>query len=141
MKTSSASPWLREEAISIVSREDAFAYFVILVCGIMLRIDHLGVTSIVRALALRPEVYDALMHFCHATSWDLTIIRHCWWETIAKCMPLYRECGMYILLADGVKQAKEGRRIPGVKRLHQESETQSKAEYTSSVICLAVSEC
>ena len=112
-----------------ISREDAFAYFVILVCGIMLRIDHLGVTSIVRALALRPGVYDALIHFCHATSWDLTIIRHCWWETIAKCMPLYQECGMYILLADGVKQAKEGRRIPGVKRLHQESETQSKAEY------------
>ena len=114
---------------SHISREDAFAYFVILVCGIMLRIDHLGVTSIVRALALRPGVYDALIHFCHATSWDLTIIRHCWWETIAKCMPLYQECGMYILLADGVKQAKEGRRIPGVKRLHQESETQSKAEY------------
>ena len=114
---------------SVIRGDKAFACFIILVCGIMLRTDYLGITSIVRALALRPEVYNALVHFCHASSWDLTLIRHCWWETIAKCMPLYQECGMYIFIADGVKQAKEGRRIPGVKRLHQESETQSKAEY------------
>jgi hypothetical protein len=39
------------------------------------------------------------------------------------------ENGMPILIGDGVKQSKEGRKMPGVKRLHQESENSSKAEY------------
>ena len=36
---------------------------------------------------------------------------------------------MPILIGDGVKQSKEGRKMPGVKRLHQESENSAKAEY------------
>ena len=36
---------------------------------------------------------------------------------------------MPILIGDGVKQSKEGRKMPGVKRLHQESENSGKAEY------------
>ncbi|SCW87267.1 hypothetical protein SAMN04487970_10884 [Paenibacillus tianmuensis] len=34
-----------------------------------------------------------------------------------------------VLVGDGMKQAKEGRRMPGVKKLHQESENSSKGEY------------
>ena len=34
-----------------------------------------------------------------------------------------------ILVGDGVKQCKEGLYMPGVKKLHQESEDSSKAEY------------
>ena len=36
---------------------------------------------------------------------------------------------MPILIGDGVKQSKEGKKMPGVKRLHQESENSSKSEY------------
>jgi hypothetical protein len=36
---------------------------------------------------------------------------------------------MPILIGDGVKQSKEGRKMPGVKRLHQESENSAQAEY------------
>ena len=43
---------------SVIRGDKAFACFIILVCGIMLRTDYLGITSIVRALALRPEVYN-----------------------------------------------------------------------------------
>jgi hypothetical protein len=32
-------------------------------------------------------------------------------------------------VGDGMKQAKEGRRMPGLKKLHQESENSSKGEY------------
>jgi hypothetical protein len=39
------------------------------------------------------------------------------------------ENGMPVLIGDGVKQSKEGRKMPGVKRLHQESENSGKAEY------------
>lgn len=37
--------------------------------------------------------------------------------------------GMVVLVGDGMKQAKEARRMPGVKKLHQESENSSKADY------------
>ena len=42
---------------------------------------------------------------------------------------LLTENGMPILIGDGVKQSKEGKKMPGVKRLHQESENSSKSEY------------
>jgi len=35
---------------------------------------------------------------------------------------------MIILVGDGVKQAKESRKMPGIKKLHQESENSSKNE-------------
>ena len=44
-------------------------------------------------------------------------------------IPLYKERGLHILIGDGVKQSKEGRRIPGVKKLFQESENSAKPEY------------
>ena len=43
--------------------------------------------------------------------------------------PLYRVQDAVVLIGDGVKQAKEGRHMPGVKRLHQKSENTSKAAY------------
>ena len=43
--------------------------------------------------------------------------------------PLYREGGFHVLVGDGVKQSKEGRRMPGVKKLFQESENSAKPEY------------
>ena len=42
---------------------------------------------------------------------------------------LFTENEMPILIGDGVKQSKEGKKMPGVKRLHQESENSGKAEY------------
>jgi hypothetical protein len=42
---------------------------------------------------------------------------------------IYRVDGRTVLTGDGVKQAKEARRMPSVKKLHQESENSSKREY------------
>ena len=42
---------------------------------------------------------------------------------------MFTENGMPILIGDGVKQSKEGKKMPSVKRLHQESENSGKAEY------------
>jgi hypothetical protein len=42
---------------------------------------------------------------------------------------LIKEAGRFILIGDGVKQSKEGRKMPGVKKLHQESDNSSKGEY------------
>jgi len=46
-----------------------------------------------------------------------------------KVAPLTNVDDAIILVGDGVKQAKDARWMPGVKKHHQESENQSKATY------------
>ncbi len=95
----------------------------------MLRSDKLGVTSVIRNLALCPECYDSMIHFFRASSWSLeTILLH-WFSAVKKFSPLYKEGQFCVLVGDGVKQSKEGRRMSGVKKLFQESENSAKPEY------------
>ncbi len=111
------------------SREAAFEWFVVVVVGLMVRSDHLGVTSIIRELGLRPEVYESILHFFRAWSWKLARVRQVWYETVQANAPIYREGTWNILIGDGVKQSKEARRMPAVKKLFQDSEDSSKAAY------------
>ena len=70
-----------------------------------------------------------MIHFFRASSWSLDSIRSCWFSAVRQYAPLYKERNLYILVGDGVKQSKEGRRMPGVKKLFQESENSAKPEY------------
>ncbi len=111
------------------SREAAFRWFVIVVVGLMVRTDHLGVTSFIRELGIRPGLYETMLHFFRATSWELARVRQTWYEIVKAKAPVCREGAWNILIGDGVKQSKEARRMPGVKKLFQESEDSSKAAY------------
>ena len=114
---------------SCFSRKAAFRWFVIITLGLILRSDKLGVTSIIRDLALRPDCYVSMIHFFRASSWSLDSIRQRWFEAVKKYSPLHREDEFHVLIGDGVKQSKEGRRIPGIKKLFQESENSAKPQY------------
>lgn len=111
------------------SRAASFDWFVIIVIGLMLRGDTLGVTSIIRDLALKPSQYESMLHFFRSTSWSLARIFECWTRVALRYAPVYRDNNRLILIGDGVKQSKEGRYMPGVKKLHQESENSGKPEY------------
>lgn len=111
------------------SRTAAFEWFVVIIVGLMVRTDHLGVTSIVRDLALDPRHYESIVHFFRSSAWSLEALRLAWQEAVHRAAPLQRVGGRVVLVGDGMKQAKEGRRMPGVKKLHQESENVSKGEY------------
>ena len=104
-------------------------WFVTITVGLMLRSDKLGVTSVIRDLALCPGCYDSMIHFFRASSWSLDSLRRCWFSAVRQYAPLYKEGNLHILVGDGVKQSKEGRRMPGVKKLFQESENSAKPEY------------
>ncbi len=56
---------------SCFSRKAAFRWFVTITIGLMLRSDKLGVTSVIRDLALCPGCYDSMIHFFRASSWSL----------------------------------------------------------------------
>lgn len=111
------------------SRKAAFKWFVLAVVGLMLRSDHLGVTSIIRDLAIQPGCYESLIHFFRSSAYSLKDIRRTWYKTVLRLAPLSKCKGRFLLIGDGVKQSKEGRYMPGVKKLVQESETCSKPEY------------
>ena len=108
---------------------NAFQWFVVIVIGLMLRSDKLGLTSVIRDLALQPDSYLLILHFFRASSWSLDEIRKRWSQTVKESAPLYREQEFFVLVGDGVKQSKEGRRITGVKKLFQESENSAKPSY------------
>jgi cell division protein FtsB len=61
--------------------------------------------------------------------WKLSDIRKKWMQSVHSFAPLWEESGYTILIGDGVKQAKEAKRMPGVKKQFQESENSSKPAY------------
>lgn len=114
---------------SCFSRKASFRWFVTIIIGLMLRSDKLGVTSVIRDLALSPACYPSMIHFFRASSWSLVTLRRRWFSIVRDEFPLYKEGNFHVLVGDGVKQSKEGRRMPGVKKLFQESENSAKPDY------------
>ena len=53
------------------TRKAAFYWFVTVVFGFIVRIDHCGASSFVRWLGIKPTLYTALLSFFRASSWQL----------------------------------------------------------------------
>jgi hypothetical protein len=119
-----------EQFRSCFRRKAAFDWFVVVVFGFMVRLDHHGVSSFVRWLSIKPRLYTSLLSFFRASSWDLKSIMHRWWRIVlsSNC-PLIKIDGRLLLGGDGIKISKEAEKMPGVKRLHQESDNSGKAPY------------
>jgi hypothetical protein len=115
---------------SAFSRQRSFLWFVVCTAGITIRSDKLGVTSIIRSLGLDGRYYDNLLDSFHSAAISLNQLSACWTRVVLKVFPDFiRVNGRLVLVGDGIKVAKEGRKMPGVKLLHQESESNTKAEY------------
>lgn len=111
------------------SREAAFRWFVLIIIAFILRDDHLGVTATIRTLVLDPACYESMIHFFRSSAFTTRDIRETWYRLVLEKAPIYKVDGRNVLVGDGVKQSKEGRYMPGVKKLHQESEDSSKGEF------------
>jgi len=114
---------------SCFSREAAFDWFVIVVLAMILRLDHHGVTPIIRWLVLDPTHYNGRLWFFRAGSWRLEEVRNQWCQVVGEKFPLAYVNGRAVLLGDSIKVAKQAERMPAVKRLHQEENMASKPEY------------
>ena len=112
------------------SRWRTFMWFTVCVAGLSVRADKLGVTSIVRALGLNGKYYDNLLDNLHSTGIKLDALSATWAKVVLRVFPgLVRINGRLVLVGDGIKVGKQGRKMPAVKSLHQESESNTKAEY------------
>ena len=103
------------------------------------REDLAGVTSFVRALGLTPECYDRLLDFFHSEALDLGRLTRLWARLVVQRHPSpLRFNNRLVLVADGLKTPKAGKKMPGVKRLHQSSDSNTKPEYILGHSCQAV---
>jgi len=121
------------------ARTRTFQWMIICLVGMTVRIDILGVTSIVRALGLLPACYDRILDFLHSPALNLDKLTRLWRALVFRQPGLLRFNGRYVLVCDGVKVAKSGKKMPAVKKLYQQSESNTKPDYILGHSCQAVS--
>ena len=69
------------------SRTKTFIWFAIVVAGLAVRTDSLGVTSIVRALKLHPRLYTTLCKSFHSTGVHLNRLTRLWAQVALRLFP------------------------------------------------------
>ncbi len=125
--------WLRalQPLRPACSRTTTFLWLVVVLAALCLRPDLAGVTSLVRSLGLSDASYYCLLHFFHSSALDLDRLTQLWRQTLQHLFRrwLVRVNGRIVVLADGLKRPKEGRKMPAVKSLHQESRCNAKASF------------
>ncbi len=115
---------------SACSRKRTFYWLVTILIGFTIKFDFLGVTSIARAVGLLPCYYTCAVNFFNTTSVDLEKLQSLWIKLIfSRFTGIIKINGRCLIVGDGIKVGKEGKKMPGVKWLHQESESNSKAEF------------
>lgn len=125
------SDWWRliKELRPCFSRQQTFLWFVVIAMSFTVREDFAGVTSLIRAMGFDSFYYDRILDFFHSTGIDFQKLKSVWTNIVIKTGLAYKVNGRVVIVGDGIKIPKEGRKMPGVKSLHQESESNSKAEY------------
>src|ERR1700758_4404764 len=112
------------------SRLRTFMWFATIVAGLTVRVELLGVTSIVRALNLPPGLYTKLLKNFHSSALKLDRLSALWAQAVLRLFPSpLRLNGRLVLVGDGIKVPKRGRKMPAVKLLHQQSQSNTKPEY------------
>lgn len=112
------------------SRLRSFLWFATCVAGMTVRSDLLGVTSIVRALGLETKYYDRLLDSFHSSAIQLDRMTRLWAQLVVRLFPgVLRVGDRLVLVGDGIKIPKRGRKMPAVKLLHQDSDSNTKPDF------------
>ena len=111
------------------SRVRTYCWMVLVLMGLSIRTDLAGVTSVVRSLGLVPSDYKRLLHHFHSSGLDLARLTELWTAWCRDAFPAFCVGTHRVCIADGLKAPKEGRKMPAVKKLHQESANNSKPPF------------
>ena len=94
------------------------------------------------AVRLRPDPnlpYDRLLDFFHSPALNLNQLTRAWSALVFRAhAAILRVNGRPVLAGDGIQVAKAGRKMPGVKKLHRQSESNTKPEFIFGHSCQAV---
>lgn len=114
------------------SREATFLWICLFIVGLCVAHDNLGgVSPTIRALGLDHEAYLRVLNSLHSSAINFELLVKSWHGLILKLFGsnVVTLNGRPVYLADAIKNPKEGRRMPAVKKQHQESMNNSKPEY------------
>jgi hypothetical protein len=111
------------------SRKVSAMWMTLCIAAFCIRDDLRGVTSFVRVLGLQERCYKSLLHCFHSQAIKLNKLSELWYCLVLKRFTPLRIKGRMVFVGDGIKVAKEGRKMPAVKKLHQESQNNTKPEF------------
>lgn len=113
----------------VFRREATFEWFVLLVWGVVLSTQPPAVTSYLNALGLGEGYYHQALHWFHSSAFSVDALCTAWEKWLSEHQQVERLRGQRLYVGDGIKVGKEGRKMPGVKGLHQESSDVNKPEW------------
>lgn len=114
------------------TRMRTFQWFVVTLAAMTVRKDIMGgVTSFIRSGNIKPKKYKCILNSYKSSAVDLPRLNRLWNSLVREIFSehLFLINGKMTLVGDGIKIGKEGKRMPGVKLLHQSSESNSKSEW------------
>jgi hypothetical protein len=118
-----------QELRPVFSREASFNWFVLLLWGVLLTTQPPAVTSYVNAVGLSEQYYHQALHWFNSSAFSINDLCYWWGEWLSKHPNTHPLKGERVYVGAGIKVGKEGRKMPEVKGLHQESEDVSKPEW------------
>ncbi|MCP4108950.1 MAG: transposase [Desulfobacteraceae bacterium] len=113
----------------IFSRNTSWVLFCMVILGFIGANEMIGVTSFCRFWGVGNSLYMAFLNFFRASSWSLPAILAQWGAFVMTQEVAVLIQGRMVMIGDHTYVPKDGRRMPGVVSLHQNSETQSKPSY------------
>jgi hypothetical protein len=123
--------WYRAVAYlktACVKRKTYF-WMVIALLGFCVRPDLDGLTSFIRGAFIRQRFYGSLVNLFHSPALCLERLTTLWVKLVLLLFQPLEHQGYLLLVADGLKIPKEGKKMPGVKRLHQSSSDNAKPNF------------
>lgn len=114
---------------NVFSREKTWLVFVMIVLGFIGSTEMVGVSSFCRFWLLDIPGYHTLNHFFRSSAWTLNGLLNHWFFFVSSQGLCMTSQGRIVILGDHSNLIRDGRKMPGVTTLHQESETQSKPGY------------
>lgn len=121
------------------ARDRTFLWLGVCLIAMTIRGDLSGVSSLIRALGLQGFYYDRLLDFFHSAAVDLEELTRRWKSLILqRANFILRFNGRLLLVGDGLKVPKEGKKMPAVKKLYQESAGNTKPNYIFGHSCQVI---
>lgn len=106
-------------------------WFNVIMASLIMKKDKSSVASLVRGLNLDERCYHSFLNLFKSNSINLnTLIKTYYDWIIKKCNDsIYKINNSIVFFVDGKKVSKEGKKMPGLKSLHQDSENSGKAKF------------
>lgn len=108
------------------SRQATFHWFVLLLWGTLLCERSAAITSYLNAIGLSPKHYTAALHWFYSSAYTLQRWWTIWSQVLGEHPAALRLKTRLVYVADSLKVSKEGRKMPGAKKLYQASQNINK---------------